>query len=276
MKTQNFTKTLAIFLIAILTVTSVKLSIGQENSGDDLIKKANELLNLYGYTPPAQGTLGEPETTPKESWDNHFRQQRENAIANGAKAPGDMTVKVMPTYYVWPGEPITFWGNVAWEAYSGNGNYFWDFGDGNLSPVTGITDNLFLDATHSYSFMAVYYATLIVTDDLAQTEIAAVKIVVTNNVQETRRKKAIEDGLRYLYLQQYADGHWYGNYNYQPAPNIAATGLALLSYEENGHRPWLSPDDDIYKEVTQKGLAGHPIPTLLHWPQSSNPIRQLR
>ncbi|OQX77146.1 MAG: hypothetical protein B6D61_07670, partial [Bacteroidetes bacterium 4484_249] len=254
MNTQNLPQKTAIVLIALLVSTFAIFAQDQKKTNSDLIEKAEELFNLYEYTPPTPGTIGTPEMTPKESWDNYYKQQYQNAMANGIKAPGDMTVKVMPTYYVWPGETITLWGNVAWESYSGTGNYYWDFGDGNLSPVTTITDNKYLDATHSYAFMSVYYATLIVTDDLFQTEVATVQIVVTNNIQETRRHKAIEDGLRYLYLQQYADGHWNGSYSYSPAPEVAATSLALLSYQENGHLPWLSPDNDIYKEVTQKGF----------------------
>nr|NQU92007.1 hypothetical protein [Bacteroidota bacterium] len=254
MKTQKLSRKSAAFLIALLMTTFAQFSFAQENANDDIIQKAQELLNSYGYTPPTMGTIETQEMTPRESWDNFYKQQYQNAVGDGIMAPGDMTVKVMPTYYVWPGETITLWGNVSWDSYAGTGNYSWDFGDGNLSPVYAITDNKYLDATHSYTFMAVYFATLVVTDDLAQTEIATVQIVVTNNVQETRRQKAIEDGLRYLYLQQYATGYWTGSYSYGPAPEIAATSLALLSYEENGHRPWLSPDDDIYKEVTQKGL----------------------
>jgi len=254
MKNQNLLLQAAIILIAMLMTTFVNFSNAQEGSNEDLINQAQELLHLYNYTPPTPGAIVTPEMTPKESWENYYAQQYQNAMANGIKAPGDMTVKIMPTYYVWPGETITLWGNVSWESYAGTGNYYWDFGDGNLSPVYAITDNKYLDATHSYPFMSVFYASLFVTDDLFQTEIATVQIVVTNNVRETRRQKAIEDGLRYLYLQQYADGHWTGSYSYSPAPEIAATSLALLSYEENGHRPWLSPADDIYKEVTQKGI----------------------
>jgi len=226
MNAQNLLPKAAILIITILVSTCAIFAQEQKNSNTDLINKAEELFDLYDYTPPTPGVLGTPELTPKESWDIYYKQQYQNAVANGIKASGDMTVKVMPTYYVWPGEAITLWGNVSWDSVAGTGDYYWDFGDGDVSPVYTISDARYLNATHNYDYFAVYYATLVVTDDLAQTEIETVQIIVTDNVQEIRRKRAIEDGLRYLYLQQYADGHWYGNYssnNSATAANVAAT-----------------------------------------------------
>jgi len=189
----------------------------------------------------------------EESWKNYFQQQYEDAKARGIDATGDITVKAMPTYYTWPTKEITLWGNVSWENYSGTGTYYWVFGDGTQSDTVNITDPRYLSTTHTYSTMATYYATLIVDDDLGQTASATTRILVMD-MNDAKVNKAIEDGLRYLYTQQYADGHWYGSYSYSPAPEVAATSLAILSMEENGHLPWLSPDDDIYKEVVQKGF----------------------
>ena len=237
------------FLVFLILFILFSSAIADENS---IIREARELLNEYPeYQPPIMGTQGIIEQTVEESWAAYYAEQAENNIL---RETGDMSVKVMPTYYSWPTEQVTLWGNVEWEDYTGTGTYYWDFGDGNQSDVFSITNQRYLSTTHTYGTMANYFATLVVEDDLGETVSETTRIVVMN-MADAQVNKAIEDGLRYLYLQQYADGHWLGNYSYSPAPEVAATSLAILSYEENGHLPWLSAADDIYQEVVQRAFA---------------------
>ncbi len=236
------------FLIILLFLLLTFYSLAEENT---FFQRAQDLLNEYPeYEPPAMGTKGRIDQTVEESWIEYYRNQAEQ---NPLRETGDICVKVMPTYYCWPNESVTLWGNVSWENYSGSGTYYWDFGDGTQSEVLNISNQRYLNTTHSYSTMDSYIATLVVEDDLGQIASQSTRVVVMN-MNDARVKKAVEDGLRYLYLEQYADGHWYGGYSYSPAPEIAATSLAILSFEENGHLPWLSPQEDIYKEVVIRGF----------------------
>ncbi|MCF8371497.1 MAG: choice-of-anchor D domain-containing protein [Bacteroidales bacterium] len=247
------------FICCVLTLAALcflslnpVLSQSTKQTQNSVLSTAQNLLQEYNYTPPTQGMLGTATQTPEESWEEYYSQLNST---KSTTTTYPMTVKVMPTYYVWPNQSFILWGNVKWDGgFSGSGTYYWDFGDGTQSTPATISNVKYMSASHSYANYATYTATLHVTDNQGLTESQSVSIRVVLNERETRRKRAIEDGLRYLYLQQYADGHWYGNYSYAPAPEVAATGLALLSFEENGHQPWNSPDHDIYKEVVQKGF----------------------
>ena len=85
------------------------------------------------------------------------------------------------------------------------------------------------------------------TRDSAETVIRVFP-VATNQV---RINRAIERGLRYLYTTQVATGYWYST---SSEYGHGATGMALLAFEENGHRPLNDHNDDIYAEYVKLGL----------------------
>ncbi|MBC8382990.1 MAG: PKD domain-containing protein [Candidatus Cloacimonetes bacterium] len=201
---------------------------------DDLIDQARELLEKYSTaTPP-------PELSDPGDW-NEIMQ---------SKQAGPM-VNCMPHYYSWVGREITIWGNVHWGDVSA-GNYEWDFGDGTPTETGAVADARYIAVTHTYTTGGIKTATLTVTDDDGLIDVDQTKIDVIPIVDKQQRiNAAIEDGLRWLYLNQNANGWWYSsNDDY----GMGTTGLAVLAFEENAHHGNDDPDEDIYAETVQLGL----------------------
>jgi len=170
-------------------------------------------------------------------------------------------VNVMPTYPAWPGKgEIIVWGNVKWAGVR-SGTYRWDFGDG-TPPVEGIVkDNpnesvgerspRYIWLRHEFPTLRTYTATLTVTDDSGASDSDQVQIVVQPVSTDVRAKAAIEDGLRWLYLRQEADGRWsYSTYAGSPAQ----TAFAVLSFENNGHFASSNLERDIYADTVRNGI----------------------
>ncbi len=200
---------------------------------DDLIDRAQELLEKYSQAPPP------PELNDPGDW-NEIMQ---------SKQAGPM-VNCMPHYYSWVGREITIWGNVHWGDVS-SGNYEWDLGDGNI--LTGsVADARYIAVTHTYTTGGIKTATLTVTDDNGVIDVDQTTIDVMPIVNQAQQVyAAIEDGLRWLYLNQNASGWWYSsNDDY----GMGTTGLAVLAFEENAHHGNDDPDEDIYAETVQLGL----------------------
>ena len=113
---------------------------------DDLIDRAQELLEKYSTAPPP------PELNDPDDW-NEIMQ---------SKQAGPM-VNCMPHYYSWVGREITIWGNVHWGDIS-SGNYEWDLGDGTILNDV-VTNSRYIEVTHAYGTGDIKTATLTVTDD---------------------------------------------------------------------------------------------------------------
>jgi len=178
------------------------------------------------------------------------------AIAISAQTP---RVNVMPdgicndaanvyTYYAWPGRTdLVVWGNVhdGTPPYT----YTWDFGDGTPTVSGTVTNPKYINVTHVYATAGTKYATLTVTDAAMNTDHDMVTIDVMPHDSIADVNAAIEDGLRYLYLQQQPDGKWD-----EGAYDPTTTALAVLAFENKGHRPYNDFDDDIYAEYVKLGL----------------------
>lgn len=159
--------------------------------------------------------------------------------------PGNSPGKVYP--YTWPGRMIAIWGNVhdGTPPYT----YEWTFGDGSPSVSGTVTNPKYIAVSHTYATMGPKLATLTVTDAAMVTASDAVEIEVAPLDFEVEVNAAIEDGLRFLYLQQYADGRWHDY-----GCDDATTAMAVLAFENQGHLPINDYDEDIYAEYVQAGL----------------------
>jgi len=189
-----------------------------------------------------------------------------SVVAGGER--GNPVVRVMPEYYTWPGKESIFWGAVVPDNGLGFFNdvtYSWNFGDG-TDPVTGTVDNLdsitgndarFMTATHTYENAGTKTATLTVTVGGASKPAVTFSKSVRINVQidnlETRRLKAIEDGLRWLYTQSRVDGSIAAD-NVSSEEIMGLVGLNVLAFEEQGHYAGNNPDTDIYAPVVANAL----------------------
>jgi len=174
------------------------------------------------------------------------------AILCYANAQANLRVNVMPSgYYAWPGRTLTIWGNVhdGTPPYE----YTWSFGDGTPSISGTVTDPRYIAVTHSYATMGPKIASLTVTDNLGAVASDQVRIGVVPKDDPLIRPQsnaAIQDGLRYLYLTQHTDGYWQNASGFR----VASTALAVLAFENNGHRPGNDINEDIYVETVETGL----------------------
>lgn len=139
------------------------------------------------------------------------------------------------------------WGNV--HGGTSPYKYYLFYGDGSMDSGN-VTDAHNIAKNHTYTTAGPKTMNLIVVDALGRSDSdQSVIQVYASSTQQIRVNMAIEKGLRYLYLYQYATGYWADNSN-----TNASTGMALLAFEENGHLPGNDIDDDIYSEYVRKGL----------------------
>lgn len=152
--------------------------------------------------------------------------------------------------FTWVGRNLILWGRIV----GGSGSYSatWDPGDGSGPQPANVTNPNYVYLLHTYATSGYKDAVLQVTD-LGTSEVvsATVHLHVDTSppAQQTRVNAAIEDGLRYLYLQQQGNGSWsgYGGVG-------TATALALSSFELAKHFPNNDPQSDIYADRVHAGL----------------------
>ncbi len=175
-------------------------------------------------------------------------------FGNYLPQPGPIRVDAMPSSTVsstyanaLAGVPLAVWGNVHGGLVPLH--YTLDYGDGNIDSGI-VTNRRFIGSMHTYSTAGPKTMTLTVVDANSNvgTNESVVKVYAASSTQ-ILTNMAIEKGLLFLYLNQYPDGHWADNSN-----PIASTGGALLSFEENGHKPSNNIAVDIYAEYVRSGL----------------------
>jgi hypothetical protein len=165
--------------------------------------------------------------------------------------------------YTWPDRPLVVWGRVD----GGDAPYTFEmtFGDGS-PPVSGNVDGSagrkvnYIAEAHVYSTAGPKLARLTVTDASNQVAWRDIPIYVeplTGNERDhdllLHRNAAIQDGLRWLYLQQGSNGAWsFSWYGY--APYYPTTAAAVSAFEMAGYYPNDDPESDIYAEFIRKGL----------------------
>ncbi len=167
----------------------------------------------------------------------------------------DMKVATMPSYSqsityanAVINEPIEAWAKVA----GGTAPYFYEieFGDG--TGTSGATnDPSFLGYSHTYTSSGSKYMTLTVIDKSGNSESKeAVIRVYQEATQNIEVNIAIEKALLFLYKNQSASGNWHDTGEY----GVAATGLSILAFQENGHLPTNDPEIDVYAQTAKDGL----------------------
>lgn len=168
-------------------------------------------------------------------------------------ATADMTVWSMPDglvrSYAWVGREVPVWGRVAGGAPPYR--YDWEFGDGSPRASGTVSDPNHILVPHTYQAAGTYVARLTVTDSSGESAAAVVRLrVVPTPTRREQVNAAIQDGLRYLHLNQNANGSWsagpYGGGSY-----VGGTGMAVLAFEEQGYRV---RDGGIYADAVQAGL----------------------
>jgi len=210
----------------------------------------DKLLEQYSSLSEAPVASDNPEMSPEESWEE---------IVGSPTA--SFTVRVMPSVYIdsggnrhpycWLNRNLTVWGAAIGAALPAT--YTWDFGDGTTATGTFSTTSeaLFIAENHQYTTLGTKIATLTVEDADGDIASRSVQIDVAVDNIEVRTDAAIEDGLRWLYLQQYASGYWNdGNGDY----DMGATAAAVLAFELRGHLASNNIEEDIYAERVQMAL----------------------
>ena len=86
------------------------------------------------------------------------------------------------------------------------------------------------------------------TDSAATCFSASVRIDVVPDDQDRKANRAIQKGLKYLYLNQQVDGSWSG------WPAEAYTAGAVQAFEIQGHLPGNDVNQDIYAGAVIAGL----------------------
>jgi hypothetical protein len=157
--------------------------------------------------------------------------------------------------YALVGEPRTYFGRT--EGGSGSYEYKWDFSDGATTGPgfmgVGVPRYIGIDGK-SFATSGTHWARLTVRDtaDTSNTATAQIDLQVVSSDDLGRQKNsAIDRGLRNMYLNENAgSGSSYWNGEGRP---IAATGIALVAFENQGHN-LQSADSDIYKKSVQQGI----------------------
>jgi hypothetical protein len=166
--------------------------------------------------------------------------------------------------YTWPGRPLVVWGRVD----GGTAPYTFklEYGDGspadsgNVDGSPGRKAN-YIAVAHVYTTAGPKLARLTVTDAGQQVAWGDIQIYVepfTGNEREhdllLHRNAAIQDGLRWLYLQQLSGGSWYVDHYYWNYDNHATTAVAVSAFEMQGYYANDDPATHIYAEFIRMGL----------------------
>lgn len=167
---------------------------------------------------------------------------RVNTMPNGVITPvgnGDSQP------YAYPGLSLDVWGSVTFG--TAPFTYVWNFGDGSPNAVGNVGNVRYISATHAYAAGS-YLASLTVTDANGRVESSVLKLDVVPITDDVKVNLAIQKGMKYLYLNRSLSGSTAYFSNYEDTP------LAVLAFEDHGHRAKNDVTKDIYAPLVQQGL----------------------
>ncbi|MBI5140789.1 MAG: PKD domain-containing protein [Nitrospirae bacterium] len=167
---------------------------------------------------------------------------RVNTMPNGVITPignGDSQP------YAYPGLALDVWGAVTFG--TAPFTYVWNFGDGSPNAVGAVSNVRNIAVTHAY-VAGSYLATLAVTDANGRVESSTLKLDVVPMTDDVKVNLAIQKAMKYLYLNRTLSGSNAYFYNYETTP------LAVLAFEDHGHRAKNDVAKDIYAPLVQQGL----------------------
>ncbi len=157
--------------------------------------------------------------------------------------------------YTWPGNALELWGNVKYDG-DGSLTYTWSFGAGEGSATGTVTNRNNIAETHTYSSTGSYVAVLTVTDG-NESDSDTVYIDVVPQTLQVQVNLACQRALKYLYMTRhsttrngYPAYYWWGTYG----RSYANTALAILAFEDHGHREMNDHDKDIFAETVELAL----------------------
>lgn len=156
--------------------------------------------------------------------------------------------------YTSPGATLELWGNVTYDGGLPL-QYTWNFGAGEGSASGTVSDARNIAANHVYAAGGSYLATLTVTDG-TQSDSATVAIDVVPSTFAVQKNLTIQRALKYLYMTK---GVWdyYGNGSCMLSywnGGSDGRGLAVLAFEDYGHKAFNDTKKDIYALTVRDGL----------------------
>ncbi len=157
--------------------------------------------------------------------------------------------------YTWPGNQLELWGNVEYDG-TGTLNYTWTFGDGSPDASGTVGDRNNIAVNHTYSATGSYIATLTVTDG-TDSDQDTVYIDVVPQTLQVQVNLACQRAMKHLYKRRYTTTvNGYSAYYWRGTSNRyrANTALAVLAFEDHGHRATNDPDKDIFQSTVELGL----------------------
>lgn len=151
--------------------------------------------------------------------------------------------------YAWVGRELPVWGMVSGGAAPYT--FTCTFGDGTPAATGEVTSTRQILVPHTYSASGTYVARLTVVGGGEQ-DSATVRIHVVGSKEELNAEAnaAVQDGLRYLYLNQYASGTWFAG-PYGGDSYAAGAAMGALAFQEQAYH---ATDGSVYAATIQKAL----------------------
>jgi hypothetical protein len=197
-------------------------------------------------------------------------------VTLGSASAASLMVNVMPDGvntpvnpydskpYTWPSNNLELWGKVTYDGGLPL-TYTWTFGDGSPNATGTVSDPGNIAENHVYASASSFVATLTVTDGtVSDTKTLLLDVAPVSDAVKTNL--AIQRSLKYLYRSA-IDGATWNSQGYWPNFGSSCdflawsdtdaqgdTGLAVLAFEDHGHRAMNDHSKDIYADTVQRGL----------------------
>ncbi len=182
-------------------------------------------------------------------------------LATASLASASTSVLMMPDRSALVNVPVVVWGNTS---LSNTPTYSLDFGDGSAPQAGTATDPtyIFSSPAHTYTSTGTFTARLTVMDATAMTtdsETAVITVVdpaATDpfDLRNTQISMAIEDGLRWLYVNQASRSSTPTTSWSLAGYTLPGTSLVALAFQNHSHLVGNDPTKDIYQDVVQRAL----------------------